>query len=137
MERISDELIALFVCLQYYTHFTSPIRRYADVIVHRQLTAALEVDANGGYEEFSEYLEEGGEETYEGDDKQLVAKVPVAKKVVSNIAEHCTERKYAAKKAQDTSGEKFLAMYLRDHPMEADCVVIGIGKSSFTLLVLE
>lgn len=60
-----------------YTHFTSPIRRYADVMVHRILTATLDGTV---------------ESTYEVD-------------AIEKTAEHCNDKRLAAKAAQERSDE--------------------------------
>lgn len=94
--------------IPYYTHFTSPIRRYADVIVHRLLQASI-------------------------DGEQAVKEFPMDVKSISNICGTCNEKKDASRKAQERSDLVFLALYLRRFPKKKQlAVVTSIGSKAFT-----
>lgn len=67
-----------------FTHFTSPLRRYADIVVHRQLEAALT-----GEKHF--YLD---------------------RDTVQKLAQHCNVKKEASLAARDQSKLLSLALYL-------------------------
>ncbi|CAM9097036.1 unnamed protein product [Ectocarpus fasciculatus] len=88
-----------------YTHFTSPIRRYADVMVHRILTATLDGTV---------------ENTYEVD-------------AIEKTAQHCNDKRLAAKAAQERSDEVYLAVHVASNPLEEEAVVTSVGEQSFTV----
>eukprot|EP01125_Pyxidicula_operculata_P000749 TRINITY_DN1068_c2_g2_i3.p1 TRINITY_DN1068_c2_g2~~TRINITY_DN1068_c2_g2_i3.p1 ORF type:complete len:1226 (-),score=365.89 TRINITY_DN1068_c2_g2_i3:74-3751(-) len=89
--------------LPFYTHFTSPIRRYPDVIVHRLAYAAITGNDGG-----------------------------VAQKhKVSLIAKHSNTKKTDAKKAGSQSELLYLCVYLKDKQFcDENCVVADLDKES-------
>jgi DIS3-like exonuclease 2 len=106
------------LAIPYYTHFTSPIRRYADVLVHRLLAESIGHAGAGG---------PGGRF-----DARAGPSVAIASLAVQASA--CNERKAGAKKAQERSDRVFLTLFVNDEQLRlggsgvpAECMVVDIG----------
>lgn len=95
-----------------YTHFTCPTKRYADVIVHRQLEAAI----HGSQFFFME------------------------PEIVQKTAQHCNVKSRAADNAGEQTQHMFSSYYLADNSGVSksrieDAIVVGVQEGAFDVIV--
>lgn len=116
-DQPAEEWAHYALAIPYYTHFTSPIRRYADVMVHRLLAEVVAARSGGG----------GGSG----------GAAAVAAATLAAQCDHCNDRKAAAKKAQEQADYVYLTVLLRDRPLVCEAVVVDInGTEYFDLVVM-
>ncbi|KAF6002156.1 hypothetical protein F1559_001524 [Cyanidiococcus yangmingshanensis] len=91
--------------LDVYTHFTSPIRRYADLVVHRQVLLALD--------------------SIPDDTLRLQTRAARNAQTISAISGHCNQRKRDAEAAQTAATWLHLALEFYDKPREYNAIITG------------
>ncbi len=117
--------------LTRYTHFTSPIRRYADLLVHRALIKALGQGAGGIGNDEAARLPEIGQQISQAGRRAMAAERETADRLVAAFLAERVGAEFDAR----VSGVTKSGLFVRLHTTGADGFVpaAGIARDDFRL----
>ncbi|MGD9979366.1 MAG: ribonuclease R [Hyphomonadaceae bacterium] len=105
--------------LRAYSHFTSPIRRYSDVTIHRALIRALKLGDDGASDKEEAHYEETAEHISEMERKSMAAERDATARYISSFLADRIGAEFEGR----VSGVTRFGLFVRLHETQADGLV--------------